>query len=231
MSGRLASSGISGLSGQKTDSRILQSHGSREDNAGRLLMAAAKGGSAVLPCRRREQAGGPRRRRIPESRNPVHPGGRLREPGRRRHGPGLPRCSRGGQRNPGGLQRSQGQQRRTKEADETRGPGTANPVATIGERVQNASTTSRSARCEGGNEILLDSVEVWHEIARTVWPRTLAKTRKDVDEQRPKLAGPVFDEVHRSDRLRQASADPDRRAAIRHAGLARLRILRRSVPC
>ena len=86
-----------------------------------------------------------------------------------------------------------------------------------------ASTTSRSTQWNGGNRIVLDSLAAGNEMATNSLARTLAKSRIDADEQRPKLAGPVFDDLLTA-RVGQGQADAKAEWAIDHPGLTRLRI-------
>jgi hypothetical protein len=73
-----------------------------------------------------------------------------------------------------------------------------------------------------GNAIFLDSVASGMR-ATTSLADTLAKTRKEVDEQQPKLAGPVFDDAVTIEVIAGRTPQIFERE-IRHRGLARLRI-------
>jgi hypothetical protein len=73
-----------------------------------------------------------------------------------------------------------------------------------------------------GNAIVLDSVASGMRAATSL-ADTLAKTRKEVDEQQPKLAGPVFDDTVTIEVTAGRTAHILERE-IRHRGLARLRI-------
>jgi hypothetical protein len=73
-----------------------------------------------------------------------------------------------------------------------------------------------------GNAIVLDSVASGMRAATSL-ADTLAKTRKEVDQEQPKLAGPVFDDVLTINVTAGRTPQIFERE-IRHRGLARLRI-------
>ena len=81
---------------------------------------------------------------------------------------------------------------------------------------------------ERGNRIVLDSVAAGMNATSSL-ARTLAKTRTDADEQRPTLAGPVFDDLL-AVKFKQGQANAEARWKIDHPGLTRLRILAQVSP-
>ena len=95
------------------------------------------------------------------------------------------------------------------------------PWQKVVESLQRMNDVSFNAM-QKGNEIFLDSVASGMRAATSL-ADTLAKTRKDVDEQQPKLAGPVFDDTLTIQVMAGRTANEYKRE-IRHRGLTRLRI-------
>ncbi len=107
------------------------------------------------------------------------------------------------------------------EADAAGDPAPPIPWQQLVERVERFNDIALGAM-ERSNRIVLDSLAAGVNGANGL-ARTLAKTRIDADEQRPKLAGPVFDDPLTVS-VRQGQAGAEAEWLIDHPGLTRLRI-------
>jgi hypothetical protein len=107
------------------------------------------------------------------------------------------------------------------EANQAGGPPPPIPWQKLVERVESFNDIALGAM-QRGNRIVLDSLAAGINSTNSL-ARTMAKTRIDADEQRPKLAGPVFDDTL-TVTFQQGQADTQRTFRIDHPGLTRLRI-------
>lgn len=101
------------------------------------------------------------------------------------------------------------------------------PWQKLVERVERFNDIALGAM-ERGNRIALDSLAAGMNSTNTL-ARTMAKTRLDAEEQRPKLAGPVFDDIL-TVRFNQGQPDATGVWPIDHPGLTRLRIRAQVTP-
>ena len=107
------------------------------------------------------------------------------------------------------------------DADQTGDPAPPIPWQQLVERVEGFNDIALGAM-QRGNRIVLDSLAAGVNSTNSL-ARTLAKTRIDAEEQRPKLAGPVFDDLLTVS-FQQGQADAKAEWPIDHPGLTRLRI-------